>query len=77
MNFDKNKAIELAKNVADKFNVDEVNKFIENHKDLDFLDDVKTLFNMAVDSLKGNYNLSQKTFLTIAGALAYVVMPAC
>ena len=30
---------------------------------------------MISDSLKGEYKLSKKIFLTIAGALAYVVLP--
>jgi len=75
MNFDKQKALDIAKNLSNKFNVDDVKIFIEKHKDLEFIQDVKLLFSMVVDSIKGNYKLDTKTYLTIAGALAYVALP--
>jgi len=75
MEFDKQKALNLAKNLSDKFNPDDVAKFIEKHKDLKFIEDVKLLFSMVVDSAKGKYKINHKTFLTIAGALTYVALP--
>jgi uncharacterized membrane protein YkvA (DUF1232 family) len=75
MQFDKQKALEVAKNLADKFNPEDVGKFIEKHKDLEFIEDVKILFSMAVDSIKGNYKIDKKTFLIIAGALVYTALP--
>lgn len=75
MEFNKQKALDLAKNLSDKFNPEEIQKFIEKHKDLEFIEDVKLLFSMAVDSVKGKYKIDKKTFLVIAGALAYTALP--
>jgi len=75
MDFDKNKALEIARNLSDKFKPEEVKEFIDKHKDLDFIEDVKILFSMISDSIKGVYKIDSKTFLVIAGALAYVVLP--
>lgn len=75
MDFDKNKALELAKDLANKFDPKKLQDFMQNHKNLDFLDDVKILFAMIKDSMQGKYQLDTKTYLTIAGALAYVVLP--
>jgi len=73
--FDKNKALEIAKNLASKFDVDDVKNFIEKHKDLEFIEDVKVLFAIITDSIKGRYKINKNTFLAIAGALAYVALP--
>ena len=75
MNFDKNKALNLAKNLADKFDPKEFQAFIQKHKNLDFIEDVKVLFAIVSDSIKGKYKIDTKTYLTIAGALAYVALP--
>jgi len=75
MDFDRNKALEIARNLSDKFKPEEVKEFIDKHKDLDFIEDVKILFSMISDSIKGVYRIDSKTFLVIAGALAYVVLP--
>ena len=75
MQFDKQKALEIAKNLSNRFNAEDVKKFIEKNKDLDFIQDVKLLFSMIVDSIKGRYKLDTKTYLTIAGTLAYVALP--
>ena len=73
--FDKNKALEIAKNLASKFDVNDVKNFIEKHKDLEFIEDVKVLFAIITDSIKGRYKINKNTFLAIAGALAYVALP--
>ena len=75
MIFDKQKALNLAKNLSNKFNLNDVKKFIDKHKDLEFIQDMKLLFSMVVDSIKGNYNLDTKTYLLITGVLAYVALP--
>ena len=73
--FDKNKALEIAKNLASKFDVNDVKNFIEKHKDLEFIEDVKVLFAIITDSIKGRYKINKNTFLAITGALAYVALP--
>ena len=75
MDFDKNKAIELAKNLANKFDPKELQSFLEKHPNLDFIEDVKILFAIIKDSIKGDYKVDTKTYLVIAGALAYLVIP--
>ena len=73
--FDKEKALNLAKELANKFCIEDVKKFIEKNKNLDFIEDVKILFSMIADSIKGKYNIDKKTYLTIAGALTYAALP--
>ncbi len=75
MNFDKDKAIKLAKSLSDKFSVEDVQNFIAKHKDLKFLDDVKILFSMIKDATQKKYQLDTKTYVIIAGALTYLVIP--
>ena len=75
MDFDKNKALEVAKNLSNKFKPEEVKEFIEKHKDLEFIEDIKVLFSMIVDAAKGKYKIDAKTYATIAGVLAYVALP--
>jgi len=75
MDFDKQKAIDLAKQLSNKFDAKEVDDFIQRHKDLDFIGDIKLLFSMVADHIKGNYKIDTKTFLIITGALAYAVLP--
>jgi len=75
MDFDKQKAIDLAKQLSNKFDANDVKDFIEKHKNLDFLQDVKLLFSMVADHIKGNYSIDTKTLVIITGALAYVVLP--
>jgi uncharacterized membrane protein YkvA (DUF1232 family) len=75
MQFDKQKALDIAKNLANNFDPKAVEDFIQKHKDSQFVADVKILFSMVMDSIKGNYTISKTTFATIAGALAYVALP--
>jgi len=70
--FDKEKALNLAKNLADKFSVEDTLKFIEKVKNQSFFEDVKLLFEMITDK---EYRVDKKTYLIIAGALAYAVLP--
>jgi uncharacterized membrane protein YkvA (DUF1232 family) len=70
--FDKNKALELAKNLADKFSVEETKEFIDKVKNQPFFDDLKLLFEMVTDK---EYRVDKKTYLIVAGALAYAVLP--
>jgi len=70
--FDKNKALELAKKLADKFSIEETKEFIEKVKNQPFFDDLKLLFEMITDK---EYKVDKKTYLIVAGALAYAVLP--
>ena len=70
--FDKEKALNLAKNLADKFSVEDTLKFIEKVKNQPFFDELKLLFEMITDK---EYKIDKKTYLIIAGALAYAVLP--
>jgi len=69
---EKNKAIELAGKLKDKFSEEETESFINKFKNLSIIDDVKLLFNMIRDK---DYQLDKATYFAIAGALAYVVFP--
>jgi len=75
MEFDKQKALDLAKKFSSKFNEKDVRDFIEKHKDLELITNVKLLFSMANDSIKGKYKIDKMTFAAIAGALAYTAIP--
>ena len=70
--FDKNKALELAKNLADKFSIEETKEFIKKVKNQPFFEDLKLLFEMITDK---EYKVDKKTYLIVAGALAYAVLP--
>jgi len=70
--FDKNKALELAKNLADKFSIEETKEFIGKVKNQPFFGDLKLLFEMITDK---EYKVDKKTYLIVAGALAYAVLP--
>jgi len=69
---EKQKALDLARNLEKNFNEKEVKSFFEKFKDLSFINDLKLLFEMITDK---NYSLSPQTYAVIAGALAYVVLP--
>ena len=72
IDFDKDKAIELTKNIADKFSIKDTKSFMDKFKSLDFIDDMKLLFEMITDK---DFELDKKTYLLIAGTLAYIVLP--
>jgi uncharacterized membrane protein YkvA (DUF1232 family) len=69
---ERQKALELAKNLKDNFKEEEVRSFFDKFKDLSFIEDMKLLFEMITDK---NYSISTKTYAIIAGALAYVILP--
>jgi len=69
---EKNKALTLANKIADKFSVEETKEFIDRFSDLPFISDLKLLFEMITDK---EYSIDAKTYLYIAGAIAYVVLP--
>lgn len=75
MEFDKQKALNIAKSLANKFDPKKIDEFLKKHPDLDFIEDVKVLFALITDHLKGKYKIDKKTFLIIAGALAYTALP--
>ena len=72
IDFDKEKALELARNLSDKFSIEETKEFLKKFSDLSFIDDLKLLFEMITDK---EYSLDTKRYLIIAGAIAYVVLP--
>jgi len=69
---EKQKALKLVENLKDSFKEEEVESFFEKFKNLSFINDMKLLFEMITDK---KYSLSAATYATIAGALAYVVLP--
>lgn len=66
------KAIELSRKLAKKYDPIETEVFLEDHKDESWYDDFILLYKMITDR---NFKLSGKTKLAIAGALAYLVSP--
>jgi len=70
--FDKDKALEMAKNISDKFSAEETKEFISKFSDLSFIEDLKLLFKIITDK---EYKVDTKTYMIIAGAIAYVVLP--
>ena len=68
----KQKALMKAKKLADEFDVQEAKEFIQKHKNASWYGDFMLLYNMITDS---TYKLEKKTWLIIAGALAYAVLP--
>lgn len=68
----KEKALALAKTLADTFDPKAAREFAAKHIDLSWLDDFKTLLAMITDQ---EFSLKKRTWVLIAGALAYVVMP--
>jgi len=69
---EKNKALVLADKIADKFSAEETKEFINRFSDLPFIADLKVLFAMITDK---EYKIDKKTYLIIAGAIAYAVLP--
>ncbi|SFV61020.1 hypothetical protein MNB_SV-6-1596 [hydrothermal vent metagenome] len=75
MEFDttkQNKALQRAESMADEFDPQESAEFIKKHTDAKWYDDFMLLYSMVTD--KG-FDIDTKTYLAIAGALAYVVLP--
>jgi len=75
MKFDddkKQKSLIKAETLSEDFDPDEAKEFAEKHKGAKWYDDFVLLYNMVTD--KG-FKLNKKTYIAIAGALAYVVLP--
>ncbi len=75
MSLDKEKeqqAIELSKKLAEQFDPDETEEFLEYHKNEKWYDDFLLLFKMITDK---DFKMETSTKLLIAGALAYLVFP--
>ncbi len=70
---EKQEALKLTEELKNDFKEDEVKSFFGKFKNLSFLEDMKLLFEMINDK---NYSLSPTVYATIAGALAYVVLPS-
>jgi len=72
MTFNKDEALKQANALAQDFNQEEADAFASKHTDQAWYSDFITLLDMLRDS---TFRIDSTTYLTIAGALAYVVMP--
>jgi len=75
MQFDEKKqkkALIKAEKLAEDFDAEEAEAFAQKHKGTAWYDSFIILYNMVTDS---DFKLSKQAYLTIAGALAYVVLP--
>jgi len=68
----KAKALEMARSLADTFDPKEALAFAKKHIDLSWYGDFKLLLGMLTDK---DFPLEKSTWLLIAGAVAYAVMP--
>ena len=75
MNFtgsQKEKALKLSEKLSSEFNEEETEDFAKKHTKEAWYYNFKLLFDMITDK---EYEVDKKTYLIIAGALAYVVFP--
>ncbi len=75
MNFSdtqKEKALKLSEKLSSEFNEEETEDFAKKHTKEAWYHNFKLLFDMITDK---EYDVDKKTYLIIAGALAYVVFP--
>ena len=75
MEFDKSqqeKALQQAQSMADEFDPEEAEAFAQKHTGARWYDDFVLLYHMITDK---NFTISKTAYLTIAGALAYVILP--
>jgi len=68
----KEKAFSMAQSLADTFDPKAAREWAAEHVELSWLGDFKVLLGMLADK---EFTLAKSTWLMIAGALAYVVMP--
>ena len=68
----KEKALAMAQSLAETFKIDEAKAFAKKHINLSWLGDFKLLYAMATDK---DFTMDKTTYLLVAGALAYTVMP--
>jgi len=66
------KSVELRDKLAEDFDEHRAEEFASEHQDSSWYDDFVLLLKMVTTE---EYNISNKTKLTIAGTLAYVVLP--
>ena len=66
------KALIKAESLAEEFDPEEAEAFAKKHKGAAWYDDFKLLYDMVTDK---DFTLSKQTYIAIAGALAYVVLP--
>ena len=66
------KALQQAEILASDFDPEEAEAFAEKHKNASWFKQFKLLYDMVTDK---SFQVSPKTYVTIAGALAYVVLP--
>ena len=66
------KALQKAESLADEFDPEEAEEFAQKHKGAKWYDDFVLLYEMV--TAKG-FSLNTTTYIAIAGALAYVVLP--
>ena len=75
MEFDdekKHKALIKAEALSEDFDPKEADEFAQKHKGAKWYDDFVLLYDMVTDK---DFVLDKKTYIAIAGALAYVVLP--
>ncbi len=68
----KQKALQMAKSLADTFHPTKAKEFIQKHQNAQWYKDALLLYEMITDK---EYTISKELYLAIAGALAYAVMP--
>jgi len=72
MEFDTGKALNKAQDMANDFDAKEAEEFVKKHTDKAWYSDFKLLYNIITDK---HFFIDKSTYITIAGALAYVVFP--
>jgi len=75
MDFDKekqNRALQKAESMADEFDPQEAEQFARKHQEAKWYDDFVLLYDMVTDK---EFKINKRAYITIAGALAYVVLP--
>jgi len=69
---EKQKALVLAKKLSNKFSLQEAQEFLKKVTNQPFFEDLKILIQMITDK---EYKIDKKTYMIIAGAIAYAVLP--
>ena len=72
MVYDKRKAMEMADEMAKEFDADTVGREMKRFEGEGFFDDLKTLYDIITDK---RFEIDNKTWMAIAGALVYAVSP--
>jgi uncharacterized membrane protein YkvA (DUF1232 family) len=69
---EKQKALEMARNLAEDFDAGRAEAFARKHADKSWFKDFKLLYDLITDR---TFKLKPSTWAVIAGALAYAVVP--